>query len=147
MLQCAVCGAWKSDSAFRFMSHKGRWDTWCRDCRLAYNHRWYEINRVRHIANVRASAKRWLHAQRRIVERLKSEPCVDCGVRYPSYVMDFDHVDGEKVGNISAMRGRASETRLLEEIAKCDLVCSNCHRERTHQRRAKLVLDKQSHVA
>lgn len=25
--------------------------------------------------------------------------------------------------------------KLKEEIAKCDLVCSNCHRDRTHRRR------------
>ena len=64
---------------------------------------------------------------------LKTGPCMDCGVMYPSYVMDFDHVRGKKSFNLSkgGTRGKGSIDR---EVAKCDLVCANCHRERTHQR-------------
>ena len=35
------------------------------------------------------------------IRKLKSEPCVDCNVAYPWYVMDFDHVRGEKKFNLS----------------------------------------------
>lgn len=63
------------------------------------------------------------------------KPCMDCGNLYPPYVMDFDHRgDEEKYDNVSHLT-RSSLRRVKEEIAKCDLVCSNCHRERTHQRR------------
>lgn len=69
------------------------------------------------------------------VRSLKDKPCEDCGVRYPHYIMDFDHREGsDKVRNIAAMVRRSSRKKLDEEIAKCDLVCSNCHRERTWQR-------------
>jgi len=49
--------------------------------------------------------------------------------------MDFDHVRGEKVLSISAMvhKGFSWES-ILAEIAKCDVVCSNCHRIRTAAR-------------
>jgi hypothetical protein len=53
--------------------------------------------------------------------------------------MDFDHRDSEtKTGNVSNMvkRYNAGLARLLDEIAKCDVVCSNCHRLRTHARLA-----------
>jgi len=74
--------------------------------------------------------------RREFIDKLKDVPCVDCRVKYPSYVMDFDHVRGEKVMDISDMIGVAvSMEKLLDEIAKCEVVCSNCHRERTHRQR------------
>ena len=70
-----------------------------------------------------------------IVDAIKSQPCTDCGVRYPPYVMDFDHLPGSaKLGIVAKMKQHA-RSRLLREISKCDVVCANCHRERTHRRR------------
>lgn len=67
-----------------------------------------------------------------IVNDLKRKPCVDCGGEFPPVAMDFDHRDGEqKIGNISLLVNQGSEHALMKEIAKCDLVCSNCHRVRT----------------
>lgn len=62
------------------------------------------------------------------------KPCTDCGVVYPHYVMDYDHL-GDKEFEISDRPGSRSKKRLLAEIEKCELVCANCHRERSHQRR------------
>lgn len=75
----------------------------------------------------------------RLVNEAKSQPCADCGVQYPSYVMDLDHVPerGKKKFNMSRQRGGFSVDELREELVKCDPVCANCHRERTHQRRIK----------
>ena len=71
-----------------------------------------------------------------MVQRMKeASPCMDCGVYYPYYVMDYDHVRGEKLDGVGKLsRGAGGIQRLLEEIAKCDLVCSNCHRKRTYER-------------
>jgi len=66
-------------------------------------------------------------------------PCLDCGNRYPYYVMDFDHVS-EKKGTINDFIENCSIKRLEEEIANCELVCSNCHRHRTYQRMAEKLL-------
>src|SRR5919204_2358410 len=41
-------------------------------------------------------------------------------------------VGGELIRN---RFGRAGVRRMLEEAAKCDIVCPDCHRERTYQRR------------
>lgn len=60
---------------------------------------------------------------------------MDCGIKYPKYVMDFDHRDPvTKRFSIGADIGSMSLTRIVEEAAKCDVVCANCHRERTHGR-------------
>lgn len=74
---------------------------------------------------------------RRLQEYLreaKDVPCADCGKRYPSFVLDFDHRE-DKEFNVGRLVSFGSWKRLLGEIAKCDVVCANCHRERTHQRR------------
>ena len=69
---------------------------------------------------------------REIVRDLKSAPCVDCGKSYPYYVMDFDHRSNKYFTvSVGAHRGIGIDT-LLQEIDKCDVVCSNCHRIRTH---------------
>lgn len=74
---------------------------------------------------------------REYVTDIKTEkPCADCKDFYPSFVMGFDHRDGDqKTGIISQLMNRLSWRQLLEEIAKCDLVCANCHRIRTFMRR------------
>jgi len=71
------------------------------------------------------------------IEAQKNKPCVDCGNRFNPWQMDFDHRDATtKINDVSVLCfiKRASIKRILEEIAKCDLVCSNCHRDRTHRR-------------
>jgi hypothetical protein len=69
------------------------------------------------------------------VDESKSRPCVDCGVRYPPYVMDFDHVRGEKSLNLSRLRNsRLAWSRLLAELEKCEVVYAKCHRMRTRVR-------------
>lgn len=49
--------------------------------------------------------------------------------------MDFDHVRGKKSFNIGGGKmGTPSFEAIEVEIAKCDLVCANCHRIRTEKR-------------
>jgi hypothetical protein len=85
---------------------------------------------------------------RAIVREAKAGPCADCGLSWPYYVMHFDHVRGDKlfnIGKISSIAHGVSERRLRAEIAKCDLVCSNCHLIRhagdctTDEQKAKLA--------
>lgn len=67
------------------------------------------------------------------IRTAKSVPCRDCGIKYPAYVMDFDHRDPTlKVDNLSKMWQTHSLKEIQEEIRKCDIICANCHRERTH---------------
>lgn len=56
--------------------------------------------------------------------------CIDCGYRAHAEALDFDHVTGEKLVQVSWIK-RASMKRLMAEIAKCEVVCANCHRVRS----------------
>ena len=72
---------------------------------------------------------------RLVLKYLKSKPCVDCGGRYPPPVMDFDHVRGKKVKQVGLLINWGDLKLLLDEVAKCDLLCANCHRLRTWTRK------------
>lgn len=55
--------------------------------------------------------------------------CIDCGYNAHPAALDFDHVRGEKKRNVSLFS--TTQKGLLEEIAKCDVRCANCHRVKT----------------
>ena len=56
--------------------------------------------------------------------------CVDCKTWGPAEILSLDHVRGEKKFNIGS-RWDVSMSSLQEELAKCDVVCHNCHAIRT----------------
>lgn len=66
------------------------------------------------------------------IKEQKNKPCMDCGISFPYYVMDFDHRNpSEKTANLARMIG-SPFSEIVAEIEKCDVVCANCHRERTY---------------
>lgn len=81
--------------------------------------------------------RRQLRAElRALVQAFKTKPCADCGGTFDPVCMDFDHRPGEiKTDDVSKLMKHVLRTAaVLAEIAKCDLVCSNCHRLRTKNR-------------
>lgn len=60
-----------------------------------------------------------------------SKGCADCGYNKHHAALEFDHVDGEKEFNVCNAK---SIKQAKEEIKKCEVVCSNCHRIRTYER-------------
>lgn len=77
-------------------------------------------------------------ARKKILEeirKIKTEtPCADCLEYYPYWIMQFDHVVGEKVDKINRMVYTSSYEKVMEEVAKCHVVCANCHHQRTFWR-------------
>ncbi len=70
------------------------------------------------------------------VDAIKLESgCTDCGYRDHAVALDFDHVRGVKKWDIARGKYERNWDDLLEEIAKCEVVCANCHRVRTKVRR------------
>ena len=97
----------------------------------AAERRWYAANK----AKVAAKKDRKRERLRALVREAKDRPCADCGVRYPYYVVDLDHVEDDKVMIVSKLVNFGATQRVVDEIAKCEAVCANCHRVRTHLRR------------
>lgn len=69
-----------------------------------------------------------------LIDGFKSRPCKDCQRAFPTECMDFDHL-GDKFKGVAKMWNMSPVT-IMKEIAKCEVVCSNCHRIRTARRKA-----------
>lgn len=129
---CTKCGQTKALADFN--RRKNGYQSHCRECARAYIRQHYQANR----AYYREKNKRKLQRIFTLVRSAKDKPCADCGQSYPYYVMDFDHREGEiKTTEVTRLISTHSIRRVQEEIAKCDVVCSNCHRVRTFKRRSK----------
>ena len=62
------------------------------------------------------------------------QACTDCNRVFPPAAMQWDHLPGTaKIADVSGLRDRPREA-ILAEIAKCELVCVNCHTIRTARR-------------
>jgi hypothetical protein len=122
----------------RVMAEVAKCDIVCANCHRIRT-REFELRRPRKAAS-RAPAQvlkrlRW-QEQASLLDWLRDVSCGDCGKRFPPAAMDFDHRDSsKKLHAVSRMVGRATSEAILAEAAKCDIVCANCHRHRTFQRR------------
>jgi hypothetical protein len=114
----------------------------CQDCRSANNKKqknYYSTKTGK--ASIKKSnrvqkekLKKWISDQRKL-------PCADCGLTFPPEAMDFDHLNASgKILSISTMvKKHFSKSRIIAEIAKCEVVCANCHRVRTAKRLSALL--------
>jgi hypothetical protein len=72
-------------------------------------------------------------ARQLVLEWLAAHSCSDCGEN-DRIVLEFDHV-GDKRSEISTLVLRGVRVAEIErEIARCEVVCANCHRRRTAKR-------------
>jgi len=84
--------------------------------------------------NERVTRSRTLQ-KRKLWDIKEASGCVDCGEKYPHFMLDFDHLPGqEKIGNVSDVLANYSWDRAMKELEKCEVVCSNCHKLRTYIR-------------
>ena len=132
MKKCATCGLTKDASEF----HKNRRNLdglrdKCKPCASVYHRKHFETNRKYYYDRARKQKEYLLE----VMAKKKSTPCIDCGIQYSPWIMQFDHVRGNKINNVAALVAKGSLRKLLEEIDKCDVVCSNCHANRTYLRR------------
>lgn len=128
MKHCRRCSEDKDESEFnRNSSNKDGLQNWCRECTKKRNNDRYKedpdhrarIMRNNDMSRVRCSE---------YVAAVKSAGCSVCDEKEPC-TLDFHHLDpSEKEGNISGLLNYGL-ARVKEEISKCVLLCSNCHRK------------------
>jgi hypothetical protein len=98
----------------------------------AYARKHYAANAKKQVDRV---AKRRKELMEFVQEIKTNGSCADCGESFHPVAMNFDHTSDDKHMDISNMikRGYCKE-RILEEMAKCELVCAVHHRIRTYMR-------------
>lgn len=83
---------------------------------------------------IRIASRRRKMEQTAQINALKvAAGCTDCGYNAHPAALEFDHILGGKQANVSALIGY-TWVRIQAEIAKCEVVCANCHRIRTVER-------------
>lgn len=133
MKKCHHCQVSKPPTSFNRNRHSedGR-QSYCRTCTTAQSRSYYSRHRERMVRQIRnASDRRVEIACKKVIEYLRTHPCIGCNEKNP-VVLDFDHVRGEKCGDVSAMVTKGYSWQVIErEIKKCVVRCANCHRIKT----------------
>lgn len=127
-LDCKKCGLLKDVSNFSITKNRKRgYHTWCKDCLKEYDHN-------RHIKNailIRKQKKdRRVFLQEWFKEKKATLKCFFCTEDFIE-CLEFHHTDPkEKEYNVSNMVKNGFSIKKIEsEIAKCIVVCANCHRK------------------
>ena len=127
-------------STAKVLAEVAKCEILCVNCHRVRSRHQHRLRLAMHTpgSSARLVEKRELwRRQAALLDRLRDVPCADCGGTFPPCAMDFDHRRADlKASRVTAMIGRAGDARILAEVAKCDIVCANCHRARTYERRA-----------
>ena len=130
--KCAGCKDDKKLEEFPWKNKsKGTKSTRCYDCQREYSKKHYRENKRKYLdrnnrrrENVRKENRKFLK------EYFEKHPCIDCG-ETDIRVLQFDHVRGKKKFNISSRIRDWPVDELMDEIAKCEIRCANCHFKKT----------------
>lgn len=104
----------------------------CKACHKLVNAKHYSENKdtyKRRAQKQRTDVRDWL------AEYKLTLCCESCGENHPA-TLDFHHHDpSHKDSEVSDLVGRASLDKIKSEIAKCTILCANCHRKLHYRER------------
>ncbi len=124
--KCSRCRKQKRLKEFHKGCNKLGCSAYCKLCQREYDtvrHKRPDIRRRTNESDrlVRVERNAWLR-------EFKKKPCKDCGGKFHHSAMHWDHLPQfKKRANVSSLVKHNSKAVVLKEIAKCELVCSNCH--------------------
>lgn len=125
MKTCYVCKNNKEDDEFLFRNKlKGTRHSACKDCYKIVRKKSYDSNKAYYINKSKKRRKEINDWFREIKSKLS---CETCGFSHPA-ALDFHHFDKNKDSEVSNIVKTASKKKILDEIKKCIVLCSNCHR-------------------
>ena len=84
----------------------------------------------------RVSQKKLINFRQKVLRRYKLlKGCVYCGYKKHFSALDFDHINRiTKIKSISRLvTDTVSFKRIKDEVRKCEVLCSNCHRIKTYE--------------
>lgn len=150
---CKVCGEYKEESEFPIHSH-GKLRSMCKVCWNQRNRTkraenadkyrerfrlYYQANKAKVIERTKEWGRTHRTERRKAVQDMrdrrrneiqqykKSIGCCMCGESDPA-CLDFHHLDSEEK-EFEIAQLTLSKAKMEEEIKKCVVICSNCHRK------------------
>lgn len=131
--RCSVCKQDKPDSEYDRTTKDGRLAAFCKTCRATKKRRAYSKNKGTYRGRAKLGADR-LRSKKRawVLNYLLIHPCTHCGLTNIR-VLEFHHVDPEtkECTVCSLMYRSCSLERVKAEVAKCVVLCANCHNIQT----------------
>lgn len=128
---CYLCKIDKGIRDFR-PSKRGKFGlhSYCISCEREYNRKRHAKTKEQ-----RRHRKRELYVEVRtyVLDYLSENPCVLCG-EDDYVVLEFDHV-GDKSHGVAELCNERNLKAVKEEIAKCRVLCANCHKRETAKQR------------
>lgn len=105
---CKICNQEKNLKEYYIVNGKTMY--WCKDCQK------------------QKEQEKYKEKTNQIIEYKKTLHCKKCGEnRY--YLLDFHHRNPNEKKYTISNNTRANFETIKKEIEKCDVLCSNCHRE------------------
>jgi hypothetical protein len=132
MKQCCKCKQEKPLTDFNKKSaNRDGLERYCKECHRAKNRKHYEANKAKYVAQSIAYGKQYKDWYKDLKKDLR---CERCGEDHPATI-EFHHLDPtEKENSVSQMIvSRLSKETILAEMAKCIVLCSNCHRKEHYE--------------
>ena len=125
--KCNRCKEEKSLECFsKNSTRKDGLCNFCKECSNKYKKKHYAQNRSDYIAKAKANRDKVVEWFREYKSQLA---CEICGENHPA-TLDFHHLDSEeKDRGLAELARTSSKQRVLEEMKKCVVWCSNCHRK------------------
>ncbi len=143
MKTCPGCNTSKPDNAFG--KHKRRPDglqTVCKVCKKTMDANYYASNREAQLARNRENLRR---RRDEVVAYKQSKGCLYCPENDPC-CLDFHHTDDNKEFSLGGALSKVSHSTFWNEVAKCVVICANCHRK-LHAGRLGVVAQLAEHPA
>lgn len=130
MKKCTTCQVEKELNCFnKKNTTKDGLQNVCRECNRLRSQKYYEDNRDKHCEVIRIRNKAIRKQNKEFVDSIRSSGCIICGEK-SLCCLDFHHLDkSSKEFGISNMISGYSIEKIKNEISKCIIVCSNCHRK------------------
>jgi len=134
MKNCFNCNQIKPFTEFnKNSSKKDGLQARCRECQKSYFKQYYDQSNTVKVTVKNRVKQRRLSNKKALMEHLSDKSCMDCSVDN-ILVLEFDHLRDKRKSISALVHEGASWQTILDEIAKCDIVCANCHRIRTYER-------------
>lgn len=124
------CRCKKVKSIIEFNKDKGTKDglcPLCKECRKKSRKKYYQANKsiiIKKQQDKRRKGQEWV--------RQFKDKCKNCGETHPA-CLDFHHIGNKEAGIASMIHTTnitdALKKKIIAEIKKCEVLCSNCHRK------------------
>ena len=125
-----TCSNCKVDKSILDFNRKGKGlQPWCKECNKIRSRLYYAQNRENHLKVIQARKNKVYKEHIKRIKYIKSNSHCSLCPEFEAICLDFHHFCKKDVLISKAVHRGYSWERILREMEKCVILCSNCHRK------------------